>query len=76
MAGDDLVEEGELDGAVVGREGEEVGLRHDHLRPPDDPHRHHREPDALENGFICSWIQWKPVIKSPVNRLQSLQLTG
>ena len=52
MAGDDLVEEGELDGAVVGREGEEVGLGHDHLRPADDPHRHHREPDALQiNGL-------------------------
>ena len=50
VAGDDLVEQRELDWAVVGGEGEEVGLRHDHLRPADDPHRHHREPDALENG--------------------------
>ena len=50
VAGDDLVEQGELDGAVVRGEGEEVGLRDDALHPPYDPHGDHGEADTRVEG--------------------------
>jgi hypothetical protein len=45
MTGDDLVAEGQVDGAVLGGEREKHRLRHNALHPTDDSDSDHRKPE-------------------------------